>query len=238
MCFVILKRYVKNNYFSKYIFLLSSRYPFDTQTCTIDINRPVYFHDQFVIKWWNSPIIRNIKLTQYNVLQHLKHDKTTSSAKTRIRVEIILCRKLTYHIVNIYIPTFVLILIAGTTLFIDFSHFEVTIMIALTSMLVTYTLYQSISEYLPHTSYMNMIDIWLFGGLIFPFFIITILVIMDSLIIREKNQVIEIRKEGTRKLKSTIFMKSMQVMILTIGSTLCIIYWVVGLYHHFSACPI
>ena len=55
-------------------------------------------------------------------------------------------------------------MIAGFTLFIDFSHFEVSIMIALTSMLVTYTLYQSISAYLPQTSYMKMIDIWLFGG--------------------------------------------------------------------------
>ena len=153
-------------------------------------------------------------------------------------VQITLCRKLSYHIVTIYIPTLCLILIAGYTLFIDFSHFEVNIMIALTSMLVTYTLYQSISAYLPQTSYMKMIDIWLFGGLIFPFFIITILVIMDSLIMREKNQVIELSNEGKGRLKSTIFMKSMQVMLLIIGSTLCIIYWVVSLYHYHSACPI
>ena len=187
------------------------------------------------MKWSDPPIIHKIKLTQYDVLQYLKYDKTTSS-KTRIGVEIILCRKLSYHIVNIYIPTLVLIMISGFTLFIDFSHFEVTIMIALTSMLVTYTLYQSISGYLPHTSYMKMIDVWLFGGLIFPFFIITILVIMDSLIMRERNQVIEL--EEKKRLKSTVFMKSMQVMLLIIGSTLCVIYWVVGLHHYYSACPI
>ena len=149
-------------------------------------------------------------------------------------VKIILCRKLSYHIVNIYIPTLVLMIIAGFTLFIDFSHFEVSIMIALTSMLVTYTLYQSISTHLPPTSYMKMIDIWLFGGLIFPFFIIAILVIMDFLVIREKNQA---NMEG-KVLKSTMFMRSMQVVLSTIGTTLCIIYWVIGLYHHYSACPI
>ena len=109
-------------------------------------------------------------------------------------------------------------------------------MIALTSMLVTYTLYQSVSALLPPTSYMKMIDIWLFGGLIFPFFIIAILVVMDSIVIKEKNQVIDMRKEE-KVLKSTIFMRSMQVMLLTIVGTLCIIYWVIGLYHHYSACP-
>ena len=110
-------------------------------------------------------------------------------------------------------------------------------MIALTSMLVTYTFYQSISAYLPHTSYMKMIDLWLFGGLIFPFFIIATLILMDSLVIREKNQVIDMRNKG-QMLKSTMFMRSMQVMLLTIGITLCITYWVVGLHHYYSACPL
>ena len=157
--------------------------------------------------------------------------------KTVIGVRIILCRKLSYHVVNIYIPTLVLNMIAGLTLFIDVSHFEVNIMITLTSMLVTYTLYQGISMHLPATSYMKMIDIWLFGGMIFPFFIITILVIMDLLVTNEKNQVIDMKKER-KMLKSTMFMRLMQVMLLTIGSTLCVIYWVVGLYHHYSVCPL
>ena len=188
------------------------------------------------MKWSHPPNIDKIKVTQYEVLEYLEFDNT-SSTQTMVEVRIILCRKLSYHVSNIYIPTLCLIMIAGFTLFIDFSHFEVNIMIALTSMLVTYTLYQSISEYLPSTSYMKMIDIWLFGGLIFPFFIITILVIMDSLVIQEKDEVIDMRKEG-KMLKSTIFMSSMKFIILIIGTTLCIIYWSVGLHHYYSACPI
>ena len=201
----------------------------------MEVLRPYAFYNQFVMKWQDPPIIQKMKLTQYHVLQHLEYKNITFDDS--IEVEIILCRKLSYHIVNIYIPTLCLILITGFTLFIDFSHFEVSIMIALTSMLVTYTLYQSISLYLPNTSYMKMIDIWLFGGLIFPFFIISILVIMDSLVMREKNQVIDIRKDEMI-LKSTRFMKSMQIILLTIGSTLCLSYWFVGLYHYYSTCPI
>ena len=33
-----------------------------------------------------------------------------------------------------------------------------------------------------------MIDIWLIGGLLFPFFIIAVLVIMDSMVMKEKIQ--------------------------------------------------
>ena len=186
--------------------------------------------------WSEEPIIQDIELTQYNIHQYLEYDNTTSP-NTEIRVIITLCRKLSFHVINIYLPILCLMVIAGFTLFIDFSHFEVSLMIALTSMLVTYTLYQSISVHLPHTSYMKMIDIWLFGGLIFPFFIITIQVIMDSLVMREINQVIDMRNDG-KMLKSTMFMRSMQIMLLTIGSTLSVIYWVLGLYHYHSACPI
>ena len=181
------------------------------------------------------PEIYKMNLTQYNIHQYLEYENY-SSPMTSIGVEIILCRKLSHHIFNTYIPTIILAMIAGFTLFIDFRHFEVTIMIALTSMLVLYTLYQSISLHLPHTSYMKMIDIWLFGGLIFPFFIITILVIMDSLVTNEKNRVIDMKKEG-EMLKSTMFMRLMQVLLITIGITLCVIYWVAGLYHHYSVCP-
>ena len=198
--------------------------------------RPEKFYNQFNMMWGDSPSLEEIETLQYKVHQRLEYDITTSP-KTVLGVKIILCRKLSYHVVNIYIPTLTLTIIAGFTLFIDFIHFQALIMIALTSMLVTYTLYQSISGDLPHTSYMKMIDIWLFGGLIFPFFIITILVIMDCLIIREINQVIDMRNGG-KMLKSTIFMKSMQVMLFTFGSTLCVIYWVIGLYHYYSACPI
>ena len=212
------------------------RYPFDTQKCPIQVRIRGNFKQQFVLNWLKSPIIEDIDLTQYNVYQYLEYENH-SSPMTTIGVEIILCRKLSYHTFNTYIPTLILVMIAGYTLFIDFSHFEVSIMIALTSMLVTYTLYQSISAYLPLTSYMKMIDIWLFGGLIFPFFIITILVIMDSLVIGEINQVMDMRNEG-KMLKSTLFMRSMQIMLLTIGGTLCVIYWIIGLYHYHSACPI
>ena len=213
-------------------------YPFDIQKCNVELIKTSRFDSMFVLKWEKPPKIWDFELMKYYVMKDLEYENTFNASLDKIKVGMKLRRRLSSHIFNTYIPTLVLIMIAGFTLFIDFSHFEVSIMIALTSMLVTYTLYQSISAYLPRTSYMKMIDIWLFGGLIFPFFIIAILVIMDSLIMKEKNLVIDFKNEEKRKLKSTIFMKSMQVMLLTIGSTLCIAYWIVGLYHYYTACPI
>ena len=85
---------------------------------------------------------------------------------------------------------------------------------------------------------MKMIDIWLLGGLIFPFVIITILVIMDSLTMKEKNQVIDMKIKNNMQLRSELFMRSMQVIVPVIGGTLFLIYWIIGLYHFFLACPL
>ena len=48
-------------------------------------------------------------------------------------------------------------------------------------MLVMYTLNQSISAKLPPTSYIKFIDVWLLFGLIQPFFIIIMVIVMEHL---------------------------------------------------------
>ena len=159
----------------------------------------------------------------------------TNSTQNEITIHIKLRRKLSNHIFTTYIPTFCLITIAGLTLFIDKSHFEATIMVALTSMLVIYTLHQSISSNLPQTSYMKMIDVWLFSGLIVPFIIICTLVILDHLKLKESNEVIDLKKEGKKsKWNSRMFLKSMQIVLPSSTCFLCLIYWIIGLMHYFN----
>ena len=69
---------------------------------------------------------------------------------------------------SLFIPSICLILAAEVALFIDHSHFEAMIMVALTSNLVMYTLYSSIQAQLPENSSLKLIDIWLLHGLLMP----------------------------------------------------------------------
>ena len=66
-----------------------------------------------------------------------------------------------------------LILAAEITLFIDDIHFEATIMVALTSNLVMYTLYNTIQEQLPPDSNLKLIDAWVLHGLTMPMVVFT-----------------------------------------------------------------
>ena len=189
----------------------------------------------FVMKWNDWPYLHKIKTTEFEVLDNLMYNNTNTT-QNEIIIYIKLRRKLSYHIFNTYVPSFCLAMIAGFTLFIDESHFEATIMVALTAMLVIYTLHQSISANLPQTSYIKMIDIWLFTGLITPFVIITILVIMDYLIIRETNQVTDMRTKGKCKNKwnASTFLKCMQIILPITTGIFTIVYWIIGLLYYYT----
>ena len=104
-------------------------------------------------------------LSQYDVMDV----RIVSKSPDYLLVEFTLKRMYAYYLATTYLPSICLLLAAEITLFIDESHFEATTMVALTSMLVMYTLYSSTTQVLPKTSYMKMIDIWLLPGLLLPF---------------------------------------------------------------------
>ena len=96
-------------------------------------------------------------------------------------VEITLGRQLLGTVLNIFIPTIVLNIISYTTNFYKDKFFETVVAINLTTMLVIVTLFVSISENLPATSYMKMMDIWLLFNLLVPFILIIIHTFMENL---------------------------------------------------------
>ena len=119
-------------------------------------------------------------LTQYEVMKTVMETKTMEDSQQLV-VEITLGRQLLGTILNIFIPTTVLNLISYTTNFYKDEFFETVVAINLTTMLVIVTLFVSVSENLPATSYMKMMDIWLLFNLFVPFLLILIHTYMENL---------------------------------------------------------
>ena len=117
----------------------------------------------------------NEELVQFQVMKTVM----ISRGSDYIVVEITLRRMISYHIVSTFSPTLFLLLIGILTLFLDESHFEATIMLAITAMLVMYTLYESASSGLPKTAYLKMVDIWLIFGLVVPFIVFLVEMIAE-----------------------------------------------------------
>ena len=122
-------------------------YPFDHQRCPLILDVPFYDTSHISLSLPDFPTTNTLEFLQYKFID-LSVQNTTNSS---ITVNINLNRIFTHHIFAVFLPTFGLVIIAELTLFVDIGHFEATIMVALTSMLVMYTLYQSIAATLPST---------------------------------------------------------------------------------------
>ena len=97
-----------------------------------------------------------------------------------VRMQIVFKRRLTNEILTTYLPTILLLLIVfSTTKFKPF-FFEAALMVNLTVMLVITTLFISVMEKLPSTSYIRMVDIWLIFGQLIPFFEVVLITFQET----------------------------------------------------------
>ena len=211
-------------------------YPFDSQVCFIELIKPGIYESQFFMHWEKIKMSQ-IEMVQYDVEDKLQYNND-STTQNKLQVKIYLKRKLANHVFSTYIPTICLAIISGITLIIDSSHFEATIAVALTCMLVVYVFLEGVSAKLPQTSYLKMIDIWLFGSLVLPFLIIIILVVVDYLTMKENNEIKPCGNMVETKIgkirASKWFMALMQILLASTTLILCIIYWAIGLSHYYN----
>ena len=83
--------------------------------------------------------------------------------------------------ISLFVPSMCLILAAEIAMFVDETHFEAMIMVALTSNLVMYTLYSAIQAKLPENSSYKLIDFWMLHGLLMPMVVFIVLAINELL---------------------------------------------------------
>ena len=107
------------------------------------------------------PILKNAgdkKLLQFEIEVlnfNASHDNGSMKA------EFIMNRNPSYMIINAYVPSFSLMLTTILPLYIKENiHFGTTITLVLTSLLCSFTLFQSSLSGIPKTSYLKFIDYW------------------------------------------------------------------------------
>ena len=209
-------------------------YPFDSQICTIDVSSPSNIINDVMLvpgTMTYSGLSKTLPQFEFNV-----GIITSTENGNLIKGYIQLKRIPFYHILCTYLPTTCILLMAIVTLYIDESHFEATIMVALTAMLVLYTLFQSISSSMPPTAYVKFLDIWLIFCLIMPFIIFTIEVSWELIKANEINDVQSLYPTWYPVTKTT---KDMCKIIFQIGipvlcGLFCIIYVLFGILKHYT----
>ena len=155
-------------------------YPFDYQVCTIDVYVPLIKQEYMNVFAKSAKNLGTSQLPQFVITDI---DILGFQNDSLVQCLIFMHRMPFYHIATTYMPTLCILFMTLITLFIDKSHFEATIMVALTNMLVMFFLYNNVSISMPSTAYLKLLDFWLIFGLIIPFLVFTVIIaweIMDQ----------------------------------------------------------
>ena len=116
-----------------------------------------------------------------------------------IQMKVVFKRVIMNEVLTTYLPTALLIIISYSTTFFSAGYFEANLSVNLSVMFVMTTLFVSVMEKLPQTSYIRMVDIWLIYGQLFPFLQVVLVTLQERCINNEglndtrKNQEEQVR---------------------------------------------
>ena len=101
-------------------------------------------------------------------------------------------------------------------------------MVALTAMLVMYTLFQSISASMPSTAYLKLLDIWLIFGLVMPFVVFTVEVLWElNDGSDDKNNVVPVTKQRNSNKKRKGLLLQCKWILPTVTLIFVVLYGMV-----------
>ncbi len=164
-------------------------YPFDTQVCSIVMvmkGNTGEFAEVFADTIsYSGPI----DLSQYFVKDYSLLKETMTSGENSVKVKLVFGRRVLSTFLTTYLPMIVLCLVSFSTNYFKAFFFEAIVTVNLTALLVQTTLFISISESLPKTNYIKMMDVWCIFNLFIPFIEVVIQTYMDNLR-EEKNRTI------------------------------------------------
>ena len=138
-----------------------------------------------------------LDLTQYFIKKKVFLNRTDDEGLKMLHVDIYLGRRLLSIILTVFAPTVILNIVGHSSNYFKEFFFEAVISLNVTVMLVLTTMFISVSNNLPKTAYIKMIDIWLLFNLIKPFNDILTTTYMDYLKVDDDDR--EINHHGVSR---------------------------------------
>ena len=135
--------------------------------------------DQLIMK-------QDTDMTMYTITDRKIVHIDEHNPEDGIQMVVVLKRKIQNEILTTYLPTILLVLITLSTILYKPAHFEAAVSVNLTIMLVMTTIFTGVSESLPQTAYLKLIDAWLIFGQLIPFIEVILLTVLEA--IREGDE--------------------------------------------------
>ncbi|XP_052794140.1 glycine receptor subunit alpha-2-like [Mya arenaria] len=150
------------------------KYPFDTQECKFELES--YGFDTSKLKFiWDDPpmtMSKSIKFPQFSLTSSTTYNcdrEYYGIMYPCIGVKFILEREYSYYLIQIYLPSILIVILSWVNFWIDCKSVPGRISLALLTVLTMTTQSSGVRENLPAVSYVKAIDVWMAACLAFVF---------------------------------------------------------------------
>ena len=207
-------------------------YPFDEQKCHIYLDLSEKDAKYVDLIPQNITYSGPIDSSQYQIKGFdigIGRNYKGEIEKKGVIVTVTLGRKLLNTIMTTYIPTVLLVIISYATSFYHRDLFETVIAVNLTCMLVLATMFLSVIDSLPTTSYVKMVEVWLIYTLLIPFkevLIISFIHHKTSATVSPTEDKIKTSKPNS--LMVALFIRTYFIPLSFAAFT--IVYWTIGVF--------
>ena len=161
-------------------------FPFDRQECTLLFKMRSATKQQVVLNPGSLEFQGPKTLVEFVIEDLWLTSGNPKATRSEVALHIKMSRSYLFHITQTFFQSFLLAFLAYLTFWIDIEDFNDRFIGALTALLVLASLMSSMTGGLPNTAYYKVVDVWLIFFLVTNAVIITVHIIIDYLIRKEK----------------------------------------------------
>ncbi|XP_041044019.1 gamma-aminobutyric acid receptor subunit rho-2-like [Carcharodon carcharias] len=154
-----------------------SRFPLDTQTCSLEIESYAYTEDDLMLYWKDEKEAlktdEKVSLSQFLIQKFHTTSKLAFYSSTgwynRLYINFTLRRHIFFFLLQTYFPATLMVMLSWVSFWIDRRAVPARVSLGITTVLTMSTIITGVNASMPRVSYIKAVDIYLWVSFVFVF---------------------------------------------------------------------
>nr|DBA26501.1 TPA: hypothetical protein GDO54_010748 [Pyxicephalus adspersus] len=154
-----------------------SRFPLDTQTCTLELESYAYTDEDLMLYWKNGneslKTDEKISLSQFLIQKFHTTSRLAFYSSTgwynRLYINFTLRRHIFFFLLQTYFPATLMVMLSWVSFWIDRRAVPARVSLGITTVLTMSTIITGVNASMPRVSYIKAVDIYLWVSFVFVF---------------------------------------------------------------------